>query len=120
MPEQVLDIDDLLRRVIYVHPNYVRPDQTVTSFAFTPRKINGIAEEGLSVDISRFTTYEASIKDRARYRLYSIQAGQVRNIGLNCIHDPVDGNYAHALIIGEIKRSTAKRLSQVAVRVPYP
>jgi len=69
MPEQVLDIDDLLRRVIYVHPNYVRPDQTVTSFAFTPRKINGIAEEGLSVDISRFTTYEASIKDRARYRL---------------------------------------------------
>lgn len=120
MPEQVLDTDDLLRRVIFTNPSYVRPDYTVTSFAFTPRKINGVAEKGLSVDISRLTSYEKSIKDRFKYRLYSLKAGYVRTIGLNCEHDPVDENYAHALIIGEFKNSTAKKLSQAAVRVHYP
>lgn len=120
MPEQVLDTDDLLRRVIFTHPSYVRPDQTVTSFAFTPRKIDGIPETGLSVDISRLTTYEQSIKDRFKYRLYSVKAGYVRTIGLDCEHDPVNENYAHALIIGEFKHSTAKKLSLKAVRVHYP
>jgi hypothetical protein len=52
MPDAVLDTDDLLRRVIFTDPNYIRPDFTITSFAFTPRKINGVLESGLSVDIS--------------------------------------------------------------------
>lgn len=120
MPELVLDSDDLLRRVIFTDPSYVRPDQTVTSFAFTPRKIEGIAERGLSVDISRLTTYEKSIKDHFKFRLYTVKAGYVRTIGLDCEHDPIDENYAHALIIGEFKHSTAKKLSLNAVRVHYP
>lgn len=117
---QVLDTDDLLRRVVYINPNYVRPDLTVTSFAFTPRKINGVLEDGVSVDIARLTTLEKSIADKLKYRLYSVKAGAVRTLGLDCRHAPVEGNDAHALIIGHFKTSTCKKLAQTAVRVQFP
>ena len=119
MPEAILDSDDLLRRIIFTDPNYIRPDFTVTSLAFKPRRIDGVQERGLSVDISRLTTYEKSIVDRFKYRLYSLKVSYVRQIGLDCEHNPIDGNEAHALIIGEFKNSTAKKLSQGAVRVSY-
>ena len=119
MPEAILDSDDLLRRIIFTDPNYIRPDFTVTSLAFKPRRIDGVQERGLSVDISRLTTYEKSIVDRFKYRLYSLKVSYVRQIGLDCEHNPIDGNEAHALIIGEFKNSTAKKLSQGAVRVTY-
>jgi hypothetical protein len=115
----VLDSDSLLRRVLFTNPSYVRPDLTVTSFAFTPRRIDGVVE-ALSVDISRLTTYERSIHDRTKFRLYAVNAGYVRNIGLECKHDPIEGNDAHALIVGEIKNATAKKLARSAVRIPYP
>jgi hypothetical protein len=118
MPEVVLDSDDLLRRVIFTDPNYITPDFTATSFAFTPRKIAGV-QEGLSVDVARLTTPERSIVDRFKFRLYSVKAGYVRQIGLDCLHDPIEGNNAHALIVGQFKNSTAKKLSQGATRVPY-
>jgi len=120
MPEPILDTDSLLRRVIFTDPNYVRPDHTVSSFAFTPRKIEGALERGLSVDIERLTTYERSIVDRSRFRLYSLATSSIRGIGLDCEHDPLPDNAAHALILGNITKSMAKRLSQMAIRVRYP
>jgi hypothetical protein len=120
MPEPVLDTDDLLRRVIFTNPSFVRDDLTVTSFAFTPRKINGVVEHGISVDISRLTTYERSIVDRFKYRLYSIKASQIRQIGLDCEHDPVEGNDAHAIVVGDFKTVNCKKLAQAAVRIPFP
>jgi hypothetical protein len=120
MPEVVLDTDDLLRRVIFTNPNYIRPDFTVTSLAFKPRRIAGVEEKGLSVDVLRLTTLERSIVDRFRYRLYSLKASYVRQIGLDCEYDPVEGNKAHALIVGEFKSSTPKKLSLGASRVQYP
>lgn len=122
MPEQVLDSDDLLRRVIFdsLDPLYIRPDQTVTSVAFLPRKIAGVLEAGLSVDISRLTTYTQSIRDVRKYRLYSLKAGYVRHINLDYVHDPLVDNQAHALIIGDLKKAKAKQLSLGATRVPYP
>ena len=119
MPEVINDVDKLLRRVIFTNPDYIRPDQTVTSFAFSPRKINGVPE-GLSVDIERLTTYEASIRDRFNYRLYAILASEVRSIGLGCEHKPVEGNNAHALITGDISKSRARQLASTAKRVHYP
>ena len=101
---------------MFTNPSYVRPDQTVTSFAFKPRQ----NENGLSVDISRLTTYQKSIKDRLNYRLYSLKASFVRGIGLDCIHDPQDDNNSHALIIGNITNSTSKKLSKAAFRIPFP
>jgi hypothetical protein len=97
MKEEVGDGDNLLRRVIFTNPSYIRPDQSVTSFAFFPRKFNGVAES-LSVDIERLTTYETSIVDRFNYRLYAVSALRVRQIGLDCEHNPLPDNYAHALI----------------------
>lgn len=116
MKELITNDDNLLRRVIFTNPNYVRPDQTVTSFAFQTRN----NEIGLSVDISRLTTYQKSIMNRFNYRLYSLRAGYVREIGLDCIHDPVYGNEAHALITGNITKSISKKLSRAATRIPYP
>lgn len=122
MPEQILDSDDLLRRVIFdsIDPLYIRPDQTVTSVAFLPRKIAGVLEAGLSVDVSRLTTYATCIRDVSKYRLYSLKAGYVRHINLDCVHDPLVDNEAHALIVGDFKKAKAKQLSLGATRVPYP
>jgi hypothetical protein len=119
MKEVVRDDDNLLRRVIFTNPSYVKPDQSVTSFAFQPRKINGLPEM-LSVDIERLTTYEASIVDRFNYRLYALSAKNVREFGLDCQHDPLPGNYAHALIGGEISKARSRQLASAAKRIHYP
>lgn len=119
MKEVVGDDDNLLRRVIFTNPSYVRPDQTLTSFAFMPRKINGFPE-GLSVDIERLTTYEKRIVDRFNYRLYTVTALRVRQIGLDCEHNPLPENYAHALITGDISRPKARDLAASARRIHYP
>ena len=113
---EVLNSDDLLRRIIFRNPSYVSPDNTLSSFAFKLRS----TENGLSVDIARLTTYEKSIVDKLNYRLYSVKAEYVRSIGLNCIHDPLPDNNAHALIVGEIKNSVSKKLSRAAIRIPFP
>lgn len=120
MSVPVLDTDDLLRRVIFTNPSFVRKDLTVTSFAFSPRKVNGAVEKGISVDISRLTSYEKSIVDRFNCRLYSVKASYVRQIGLDCEHDPIEGNDAHALIIGDLRTSNCRKLAQGAARVPFP
>ena len=113
------DEDNLLRRVIFTNPSFVRPDQTLTSFAFTPRRIDGV-QENLSVDLEKLTSHKGSIKDISNYRLYALTAGEVRQIGLHCEHTPVEGNYAHALIMGDISKSVAKQLSIRARRIPFP
>ncbi|MFZ5972940.1 MAG: hypothetical protein ACOYXA_15240 [Bacteroidota bacterium] len=119
MAELINSDDNLLRRVVFQNPSFVRPDQTLTSFAFTPRKIAGGAEK-LSVDIERLTTHAKSIRDRYTYRLYALTAEQVRQIGLDCEHDPLPDNEAHALIVGTVTNSKAKQLAAFARRVPFP
>ena len=110
------DEDRLLRRVIFTDPRYVKPDGSVSSFAFTLRK----DEDGLSVDIERLTTYEKAIQDRTKYRLYALVAEVPRNLGLECIHDPVAGNHAHALITGKLTKSISRKLARAVEKVAYP
>lgn len=110
------DDDRLLRRVIFTDPRYVKPDGSVSSFAFTLRR----DEDGLSVDIQRLTTYEKAIQDRTKYRLYALEAGIPRNLGLECIYDPVEGNDAHALIKGKFTKPISRRLARAAEKVAYP
>jgi len=119
MKEVVSDDDNLLRRVIFTNPNYVKPDQSITSFAFQPRKIDGVSEE-ISVDIERLTTYETSIVDRFNYRLYAISVRTVREIGLDCEHNPLPSNYSHALITGEISKARSRQMASAAKRIHYP
>jgi hypothetical protein len=83
--ETIHDEDRLLRRVWYPDPSYVRDDMTVTSLAFKLRKNKG--ETGLSVDIERLTTFQKSITDAAKFRLFVLIAGQVRALGLDRLYN---------------------------------
>ena len=114
--ESIHDEDALLRRAPHTDPNFIKPDGTVSSFAFTPRK----GEDVLSVNIERCTTYEATILDRTRYRLFALLAAEPRSLGLECRHDPKPDNYAHALITGNFTKSISKQLAVKARRIAYP
>ena len=118
---EILPQDDLLRRVQFLNPNFIKEDGTPASSSFTLKKLeDGNLEEGLSVDVARLTTFEKSIEDASRFRLFALQASFVVELGLNCEHDPLPENFAHALIKGNINRKIARKLAQNATRVNFP
>ena len=112
-----IDNKDFLLRRISVSPSYIKPDGTITSFAFSLRK----GEDGISTDLERLANYEISIQDKTKYRLAKINAGIIRNDindGLDCIHNPLPDNYAHSLItsqIGKINDSKARAMARSAI-----
>ncbi len=112
----ILPGDLLLRRVLFLHPNFIKPDGTPSSSSFRPKK----GEDGLSVDVDRLTTYKKSIQSKARFRLYSLQSEFTSSLGLENHHDPLPDNPAHALIKGNISRGIAKKLAKTAKRINYP
>lgn len=114
--EIIQDEDTLLRRVPHTDPNYIKPDGTVSSFAFAPKR----GEDGISVNIERLTTYEDSLLDHNRFRLYALETVEPRLLGLECQHDPLPDNYAHALIMGHFTKSTSRQLAAKARRIAYP
>lgn len=106
---QISDVDNIFRRVPTDRPNYIKPDGTITSLAFSTKR----GEDGLSVDLERLTTPQNTIQDRTRFRLRRIYVGIVKNEindGLDVIHNPVQGNIAHSLITGNITGSKQKQL----------
>jgi len=113
---EILNSDRLLRKAWFTNPSYVREDMTVTSFAFKLRK----DETGLSVDIERLTTYDKSIGDIERNRLFVVTAEVVRSIGLECEHMPLADNYAHAEILNISKNSHSSFLAKNAKYVYFP
>lgn len=113
---EVKEDDQLLRRVIYVDPNHIRPDGTPTSFAF---RLRG-NEKGLSVDIEGLIeSHEKSIVDRSKFRLFRLRVDTVTSLGLQCEHDPLPDNYAHALIFGDFTKSTSRKLARSAEPVNF-
>jgi hypothetical protein len=143
--QAILNEDVLLRRVSYLDPNYVKPDGSASSFAFTLKKRAGVKESGLSVDVERLTTYERSILRASDYRLYALTAADARGLGLCVCHDPCPpedpGNKAHTLITGKegrpedcsdetcvqgadakatISTSLARALARASKRINYP
>ena len=106
---QISNEDNYLRRVPVFLPNYIKQDGSITRLAFTPRR----GDDGLSGDVERPTKYETAILDPMRFRLLRINVKVIRidiNDGLDVIHSPVEGNYAHCLIIGNITEGKAKQL----------
>ncbi len=92
--------EDFLLRRIPISPSYIKPDGSITSFAFSLRK----GEDGVSADLERLTNYDTSIQDKTKYRLAKINAGFIKNDindGLDCIHNPLPENYAHSLITSQ-------------------
>ncbi|MBP6826064.1 MAG: hypothetical protein KA165_05860 [Saprospiraceae bacterium] len=114
--EVILDDDNLLRRVVFLDPNHIKEDGTPTSLAFKWNE----DEDGLSVDVERLTTYEQALLKRERYRLFRFKAKHPRFLQLECVHNPQEDNYAHALIIGKCTKAIARNLAANSVRIPYP
>lgn len=115
--EQIIihESDRLLRRIQFLDPNFIKPDGTPSSASFSLRK----GENGLSVDLERLTTYEKSISDKFRFRLFSIEASETKSLGLENRHNPQPENYAHTLIIGDFSRSISRKLATMAKRINY-
>jgi hypothetical protein len=105
--------DGLLRRIV-IHPDYIKPDQTITSFAFKPRKVD---VDGLSVDLERLTTPEDAILDRTKFRLARLKASIPLSLGLACVHDPKADCPAHSLIQGDFTSSVRRQLALAATFV---
>jgi len=113
--QEIKNDDRLLRRVKLEH---IRDDMTAIPLAFKLRK--KIGETGLSVYIERLTDYAKTIRDVTLYRLYILSAGQIRDIGLDCMHKPEPDDYSHSEIIGSITSSVSSKLAKAAVYIKYP
>jgi hypothetical protein len=114
---EILPEYNLLRRYIFPNPpsiTYLKDNGEICSSCFNLRPI----ELGISVDIEHLTTYEKSIKDRTKYRLLLLNAGEVQNINLITEHDPEPENFAHSLIKGKIDRKTSKKLAVLSKILP--
>lgn len=109
-------IDQLLRRVQFLDPNFIKPDGTPASSSFALKK----GEDGLSVDLERLTTYPKAIQERSRFRLFALNAGYTNSLKLENVHDPLPDNPAHSLIKGAITRGVSKKLAASAIRINYP
>lgn len=86
------DKDRLLRRVPNPHPSYIRPDGSITSFAFKLKR----GERGLPVDLERLTTHSKSIQDVTRFRLYTLSKINIEQHDLEYEYDPQPDNAAHS------------------------
>ncbi len=119
--EEILADDKLLRRVQFMHPDFIKDDGTPSSSSFQLKKNpDGTIEDGLSVNLERLTSYDVAIEDITRFRLYTLIANDVQNLGLACEHDPQPHNFAHSLIKGNITKPLSRKLASLAVRIGYP
>ena len=115
---EIKNNDTLLRRVPYKDPKYIKDDGSLSSLAYTPRN----QDRGLSVNIERLTTYKESILNIRRFRLFAHKAIQFRELNLECEHDPLPENNAHALVVGmnPNNRKIPRKLARSATRIKYP
>ena len=111
MAEEINREDFLLRR-LPIQPQYFRDDNSISSLAFKPRKVD---VDGLSVDLERLTTHAEAILDRTRFRLCRVQASVPFDLGLECIHSPKPEEPAHSLVRGNFSTQVRRTLSNSAV-----
>jgi len=108
----------LLRRIPSHIPNYIKPDGSITSLAFHKKR----DEDGVSVDLERLSNFQKATLGDRRFRLLRINAGIIRNNindGLETVHDPIIGNDAHSLIIGNITEGKKKQLLKASEEVKF-
>jgi hypothetical protein len=109
MKVNVVNDDHVLRRVPTYLPNYIKPDGSISSLAYYKKR----DENGISVNLERLSSYNEAVLGDSRFRLLRLNVGKIRvviNDGLEVIHDPVEQNFAHSLIIGTITENKKKQL----------
>lgn len=113
---RIFDEDNFLRRVPTFLPNYIKEDGSISRLSFTPKR----GEDGLSGDLERLSSFEKATLNDSRYRLLKINIGVIRNDindGLDVIHNPIQGNEAHCLLIGKITDGKAGKLLKNSTEV---
>ncbi|MEW6492331.1 MAG: hypothetical protein AB1589_07440 [Cyanobacteriota bacterium] len=110
---EVQPSDILLR---WLHPGQFKWDEgRATSAAFR--------DEEMSVDILCLTTLEESYaraKKINKNAIASLKAQFVLEKGLKVIHSPIEGNYAHAIVLGKKSGSILKFLVKNSKIEIYP
>jgi tRNA(Leu) C34 or U34 (ribose-2'-O)-methylase TrmL len=106
--------DDRLLR--WLHPGqFDWEENRATSAAFK--------DPQMSVDILSMTTVDESYQraqKQGKNAVVSFTYQQVKDLELEVKHDPVDGNNAHALVLGNKTKSIAKKLAQACKVEIYP
>ena len=106
--------DDRLLR--WLHPSQFNwSENRATSAAFTATE--------MSVDILSMTTIDESYrraKKQGKNAVVSLSYQQVKDLELSVKRDPIDGNDAHALVLGKKTKSIAKKLANVCEVEIYP
>ncbi|MBV6477747.1 MAG: hypothetical protein HGGPFJEG_00491 [Ignavibacteria bacterium] len=106
---EILDNDYLIRRIPLNNPDYLKPDGTICSYAFKPKK-KSLNE--ISVNIKKLTTYIESVIDSESFGLLQLTAKVIRENSLDCIHSPESTNYSHASVKGQFTNSVCKNLAK--------
>jgi len=108
-PEEIRDEDGLYRRI---HPSWIK-DKGISSAAFKQSSLD------LSVDIARLTTPDKVLSSHQNYGIGIVTAGFFRHLKLVIYHAPEPCNYAHAIVLGKITQSMAKKISLSAKPLRY-
>lgn len=115
---EIFNEDHLLRRIPTHLPNYIKPDGTISSLAYSKKR----HDDGVSVDIERLSSFQKAILGEKRYRLLRINVGIIRNTindGLQVVHNPIPDNDAHCLITGNITEGKRKLLLKHSEEVKH-
>ena len=102
---EILDADVLFRRVVSY---WVNGAGNISSAVFYSRS------GPLSIYIAKLTTPKKILDKFSEYKLSSVVTKFVRSLELDAVHDPLDDDYAHGLIVGKINKSKAKKLAKSA------
>jgi hypothetical protein len=94
--------DTLYRRLA---PDHVSGDR-VNSLAYSKE-----TPYEKSVDLARLTTPDQTVATRPNFGLGEISVGAVWELGIEVRHDPMPGNAAHCVIVGEYSRHIARQLA---------
>ncbi|HEX4961271.1 MAG TPA: hypothetical protein VF173_10570 [Thermoanaerobaculia bacterium] len=106
VPDEIADTEALNRRI---HPDFVRPDGSVSSQAFT--------DVELSVDRAAYWEVAQTLRGYDGYGVASLIALVARGLHQEVVADKKPLNPAHALVKGKKTKSIARALARSAAWV---
>jgi len=104
IPDDIADIEALNRRI---HPDFVRPDGSVSSQAFTDTE--------LSVDRAMYWDVSETLRGYDGYGVASIITSFARGLQQEVVANKLRLNPAHALVKGKKSKSIARALARSAI-----
>ncbi len=107
--EYIISPDEFLLRRIPLVPSHISQGR-ITSAGFKTHS----DEDGLSVDIEKLVKDISQQFNSNTETIARILAEIPMNLGYSCKHDPIEGNSAHALIVGNTK-PIAKKLAMLCI-----